>query len=345
MTEGAQLDHVRELFFGGKKHVLLLIHRNPDGDAIGSAYALRRVLRMVGHEVTVACPSDYPFNFRWVEGIDKMLIGDRHPQKVRQSVRRAQIIVYLDFNTFQRIDGIANYLEEAAAYTILIDHHKEPLIRADFQLSEPDASSTSELVYRFILHVLDRADLIDRAVAELIYAGILTDTGKFRHNTSARLFRIMAELKDVGLDDLKIFDRIYNSLQEKHLRLIGHALHNRFIHWQDYRTAFIYLNKDDYRQFDIKRGDTEGLVNYPMMLEDIVLSALITEQQNIIKISLRSKGEVDVQQLAKRYFNGGGHKNAAGGYHQGPLEQTIADFKRAVEEFVTAQMKNSNSSS
>jgi len=229
--------------------------------------------------------------------------------------------------------------------TILIDHHKEPRIRADFQLTEPEASSTAELVYRFIQHVLDRADLIDQSVAELIYAGILTDTGKFRHNTSARLFRIMAELKSAGLDDLKIFDLIYNSLQEKHLRLIGHALHNRFVHWQDYRTAFIYLNKEDYRQFDIKRGDTEGLVNYPMMLADIVLSALITEQQNIIKISLRSKGDVDVQQLAKQYFNGGGHKNAAGGYHHGPLDQTIADFKRAVEAFVTAQVKNTKSSS
>ncbi len=308
------------------KDVVITTHRNPDGDALGSALALAGYLKKQLHKVTVITPSEYPYNFGWMTGVNDIVIHDDDPHLTYAIISKADVIFALDYNTLDRVDKMAEHIIQSDADKIMIDHHIDPEPFADFIISDTEASSTSELVYRFILDQGGKAD-IDRDMGEKLYAGILTDTGRFRHNTSERLFHIVAELKGLGIEDLKVYDAIYNSMYEKHLRLIGHCLNKRFEYFPEYNAGLIYLTKEDYKNFDIKRGDTEGLVNYPMSMKNIKLSALIMEQPTIVKISLRSKGELSVQEIARKHFNGGGHKNASGGYMHDSLQKAVQKFK------------------
>ncbi len=317
------------------KDILITSHRNPDGDAIGSSLGLKLFLEKEGHTVKVVVPSGFPHFLNWLPGAEEVLVYDENPEEISELMERMGMVFYLDFNSLERIDKMGEITGKMNVPKVLIDHHLLPEPIADFDLHSTLASSTSELVYDFI-KLLGKEEQVSKEVAECLFTGILTDTGSFKYSTSPKLFRMVGDLLSKGVDDVRIQNLVFNSLEEKHLRLLGHVLHNRMEVLPEYRTAIITLTKKDYEDFKISRGDTEGLVNYLLMMKDIVLAAFIHEQPTITKISLRSKGDFSVQEIAKKYFKGGGHRNASGGFSFTGLRSTVKKFKEALPQYKDA---------
>ena len=321
------------------QNVAILSHRNPDGDAIGSSLAMRHFLEQLGHTAHVLFPSEYPEEFEFLPGAEDIMIWDLQPEESKQMLQRKNMFVFLDFNSLSRIDKMGEFVRELPGRRLLIDHHLYPENMADYIFSETSASSTCELVYRFIL-AAGMGQKINPKVGECIYTGLVTDTGSFKHATNAEVFRIAADLIDRGVDDTYVQNKIFNSLKEKHLRLLGHCLASRMEILPEYRTGLIWLTKKDYEEFGIQRGDTEGIVNYLLMIKEINMAAFIHNQPNIVKISLRSKGDLDVQEICRQHFNGGGHKNAAGAFSHDSLKVTIQKFKDILPLYKEELLKN-----
>lgn len=312
--------------------ILIVSHRNPDGDAVGSSLALYHFLNKFGHTVRVVFPSEYPHFLEWMPSVNDAIIYDLDEEVTQGIVDRASLVFCLDFNALDRIDKVGDMLAKAKKLNmVMIDHHLYPENFADFVLSDTTASSTSELIFDFIEMMGEKKEL-DPIIGKCIFTGILTDTGSFKYSTSAKLFRIVAELLDIGVDDYRLQDLIFNNYTEKQLKLLGHCLYNQMEILPEFKTGIITLTKNDYETFDIQRGDTEGIVNYLLKMPNIKIAAFITEQPKIIKVSLRSKGDFSVQEIATKYFKGGGHKNASGGYAYGSLKATVNKFKAALEE-------------
>ncbi len=314
------------------QNVVILSHRNPDGDAIGSSLALQLYLIRKGHKVHVIFPSEYPLNFAWLPLADEIVIFDLLPERARELIRVASVICCLDFNSLDRIDKMGELVRESVARKIMIDHHIDPEPFCDYVISDPEASATGELVYDMIL-ALDDQKLIYPDLAECVYTGILTDTGNFSYGISPAIMRKSAHLLELGVDNNKIQELVYKNLPEKQLRLLGYCLYHRMELLPEYRAGLIYLSKEDYSKFSIVRGDTEGIVNYLLMLKSVQIAALITDQNGIIKFSFRSKGDISVQALARENFNGGGHKNASGGYQHTSLKEAIEKFKLVLPRY------------
>lgn len=314
------------------QNVAILSHRNPDGDAIGSSLAIRHYLEQYGHTVHVLFPSEYPKEFEVLPGASDILIWDIHTESCKQVLEQKNLFFLLDFNALSRIDKMGDFIRDLPGKKVMIDHHLYPDQVADFMFSEPEASSTCEMVYQFIEAMGDTIK-INPAVGKCIYTGIVTDTGSFRHATNPNIFRITADLVERGTDDLAVQDMIFNSNEEKNLRLLGHCLSNRMEYWPEYRTAMIWLSKKDYEVFNIQRGDTEGIVNYLLSMREVRMAAFIHNQPTVVKLSLRSKGDLDVQEICKKHFNGGGHKNASGAYSHTSLKETIDKFKSLLPEY------------
>ncbi|MBK9107824.1 MAG: DHH family phosphoesterase [Saprospiraceae bacterium] len=311
------------------KNCVILSHRNPDGDALGSSLGLSLFLQQFKHNVKVIFPSEYPVNFEWMPQTAEVLIYDLNPKVVEQTIQNADLIFCLDFNSLERIDKMAMMVTQRNVPKIMIDHHIDPEPFADIQFSNEQASSTSEMVYD-IIRTIQSDKIVSNLIVDCLYTGIMTDTGSFHHATSAKVFQILAEFKSLGLNDTRIQELVNNSQPEKYLKLLGHCLHNRMELFPEQEFGLIWLSKEDYRTFDIKRGDTEGIINYLMMLKNVRVGALVMNQPNIVKLSLRSKGDFSVQQLCKQHFNGGGHKNASGGYSKSGLEEAIVKLKQAM---------------
>ena len=314
------------------KDVSIVMHRNPDGDAIGSTLGLCHFLRSLDHTVHLVSPSEYPDTFSWMPGIEEIIIFDVDPERTKEVLERSDIVFCLDFNSLDRIDKVGELIRPLKCVKVMIDHHLYPEPFADLLFSDTTASSTCEMVYDIVMG-MDYSNRIDITVGECLFTGILTDTGSFKYSTSAKLFRIVADLVARGIDDYKLQDIIFNSLKEKHLRLLGHCLHNRMEILDEFKTGIITLTKEDYSNFDIQRGDTEGIVNFILKLKNIKMAAFIMEQPTIVKISLRSKGDFSVQEIAKRHFKGGGHKNASGGASYQSLPATVRKFKSLLPRY------------
>jgi len=325
-----------KLLLSTPKTITLTTHRNPDGDAMGSMLACYHFLRRQNHRVYMIAPSEYPENFAWMMGIQECLIWDIAPEVCEAAINNTDIIFSLDYNGLDRVDKLGEAIKRSSSKKVLIDHHLFPEKFADFVLSDTTASSTCELVYDFIL-LLELGHLIDPIIGDCLYTGILTDTGSFKHATTPKLFRTVAKLVEIGVDDNSIQDKIFNALKEKHLRILGHCLYNRMEILDEYQTGIIWLTKADYDKYDIQRGDTEGIVNYLLSLKNVKIAAFIHEQPKITKLSLRSKGDFSVQEIASKYFKGGGHKNASGGASFIGLEPTIRKFKEAIAETITKE--------
>lgn len=320
-----------KLLLNTPKTITLTTHRNPDGDAMGSMLACFHFLRRQNHRVYMIAPSEYPENFAWMMNIQECLIWDISPEDCQEAIQNSDIIFALDYNGLDRVDKLGETIKKSQSKKVLIDHHLFPEDFADFVLSDTTASSTCELVYDFI-NLLDMGQLIDPIIGDCLYTGILTDTGSFKHATTPKLFHTVAKLVEIGVDDTSIQDKIFNSLKEKHLRILGHCLYNRMEIIEEYNTGIIWLTKADYEKYDIQRGDTEGIVNYLLSLKNVNIAAFIHEQPKVTKLSLRSKGDFSVQEIASKYFKGGGHKNASGGASFIGLEPTIRRFKEAIAE-------------
>ncbi len=314
------------------KDIVIITHRNPDGDAMGSSIALSLFLQRQGHSTHVIVPSEFPEFLDWLPQSDRVIVFDNDVDRSKEVIDRAEMIFLLDFNSMDRIDKLGDLLTRQGIPRVMIDHHLFPEPVADYIFSDTSASSTCEMVFDFI-EQLNCLNDIDPPMGDALLTGMLTDTGSFKYSTSPKLFRIVAELLERGVDDYRLQDLIFNSMSEKQLRLLGHCLANRMEVLPEFRTAIIWLTKEDYNDFDIQRGDTEGIVNYLLRMRKVNLAAFIHEQPTIVKLSLRSKGDIDVQEMAKRHFRGGGHKNAAGGASFASLSSTIKRFKALLPEY------------
>jgi phosphoesterase RecJ-like protein len=322
------MDSLRQLI-RQPSHVVIVTHKNPDGDALGSTLALAAVLSKLLHNVTVVLPNDFPPVFNFLAGIEKVIIGEMNPEDAVASFERADIIFCLDFNALDRIDRFGLDVMASRAVKVLIDHHIDPEPFADHNYTNHEASSTAELIYDFLLD-MGLEKYIDVPIAEALYTGILMDTGSFRYGTNPRVFEISAALKRIGMDDYMLQIRLFNSMTEKQLKLLGHCLANRMELMSEYQAGIIWLDKDDYKQWSIGRGDTEGIVNYILMVRNMKLAVFISEQQNVTKLSFRSKGNINVQEICHTYFNGGGHRNASGGQIKASIEETLAKVKEII---------------
>ncbi len=326
-----QIEALKDLL-AQPKYIVITSHRNPDGDAIGSSLGLYHYLKKGGHHVQVMFPSEFPDFVAFLPDAETIKIHDDDPDGCNLLLEAADIIFCLDYNALHRVDTMGEVIAAQDCTKVLIDHHLEPEAFADFTLSETTASSTSELIYDFVKLMGDE-DKLDATIGECLFTGILTDTGSFKYSTSAKLFRTVAELTDLGVDNYTLQDKIFNSLEEKNLRLLGHCLYNRMEILDDYKTGIITLSKKDYEYFDIQRGDTEGIVNYLLKLKNVKCAAFIKQQPNVVKISLRSKGDFSVQEIAQKYFKGGGHRNASGGHTFKGLRKTVEILKEVLPEY------------
>lgn len=313
------------------RDITLIAHRNPDGDALGSALGLRLYLEKKGHFVKVVMPSESPNIFSFLPHFYDVIVFDLKHDLARAALKDADCIFCLDFNGLDRVDKLGVTIQNATSKKVLIDHHLDPEPFVDHMFSDTDASSTCELVYNFIEDLGD-AHLVDEKIGTCLFTGLITDTGSFKYNTRPNTYNVAAKLKLAGVDDYLLNDTISNSLKPKNLKLLGHCLANRMEIIEEYGAALIYLTKGDYSEFDIQRGDTEGIVNYMLMIKTVKVAAFITQQPSIVKISLRSKGDISVQEIASKYFKGGGHKNASGGALYASLTDVITKFKKVIPD-------------
>ncbi|MGB1216574.1 MAG: DHH family phosphoesterase, partial [Saprospiraceae bacterium] len=308
----------------------IISHRNPDGDAIGSSMGLYWFLKKKGHELQVIFPSDYPSFVAWIPDSEKCLIYDIEPQTCDKVIEQANAIFCLDFNGLDRIDPFGKKVDEAKGAKIMIDHHLYPEGFCELMISDTAASSTCELVYELIKDGGYARDL-DPRIADCLLTGLITDTGSFRYATSSRTLQCAAALHAAGANNEFIQEELRAS-HEKVLRLLGHCLYNRMEVDENLQTAFIWLTKQDFEDFNIQRGDTEGIVNQMLKMKKVKVAVFIKEQPTIIKLSLRSKGDFSVQKIMTKHFNGGGHKNASGGYFYGTINTCINKMKKAIRE-------------
>ncbi len=322
-------DHITAIktLIKAPKNIIIVTHKNPDGDAIGSSLGLYHYLKKYNHNVSVITPNDYPDFLKWVPGEDTILKYDAQTEVSTALISKADIIFTLDFNAFHRSGQMESVLEANGAIKILIDHHQKPDDYATYMYSDVTMSSTCEMVYHFI-EMLDDIDKIDTATATCIYLGIMTDTGSFRFPvTTSTTHRIIASLIDKGVDKTAVHNNVYDTNSYNRLQLLGCALNNLKV-IPELRTAYITLSQSELHKYNYKKGDTEGVVNYALSLKNIIFAAIFIEdrQENIVKISLRSKGNFSVNEFSRAHFNGGGHNNAAGGKSSLPLNATVEKF-------------------
>lgn len=309
-------------------------HHNPDGDAIGSALAMAALLRNTGKDAIVMVPNEYPGFLKWMPGSDKVIVHRNNEVFANNVLERADLLFCLDYNALNRTGSMEDGLRKSKGKKILIDHHLEPVLAEfDFYLSEIQTSSTSELVYRF-MDGCSWLDLVDQDVATGLYVGIMTDTGSFSFSCNyPETFRITASLLNTGINAEHIHRLVYDTYSENRLRLLGYCLSDKLTILPEYSTAYIALSQAELDRFHHRVGDTEGIVNYALSIENIKLAVLLTERKDRIRLSFRSKGDLSVNRIAREHFNGGGHKNAAGGDSFINLEDTVNKLKSVLLQY------------
>ncbi|MFC4261475.1 bifunctional oligoribonuclease/PAP phosphatase NrnA [Ferruginibacter yonginensis] len=312
--------------------VVITMHQKPDGDAMGSTLGLYHFLKQIGHTVTVISPTNWAHFLNWMPDVATVIDYENKQAIADEIIAAADIIFCLDFNTLSRTKRMEPVLSNTNATLVLIDHHREPQQNTfTFGISDTGKSSTCEMVYDFIM-ASPWQQLINNDIAQCLYAGVMTDTGSFRFpSTTASVHKMVAHLKELGLQHSTIHEALFDNGTENRLRFIGNVLSNRMQVFYEYNTALIAIPQADLIKFDIKTGDTEGLVNYPLSIEGIKFASIIIDRGEERKCSFRSKGAFDVNTFARTYFNGGGHYNAAGGATTDTLEKAVADFITAMK--------------
>lgn len=317
-----------KLVLSTPKQIIIVPHRNPDGDAMGSTLGLWHYLKKMNHNAVVIAPNDYPEFLKWLPNNDSVLTFENDTKKSEELISNAELIFTLDFNAYYRTgEDMAKALEAANATKMMIDHHQQPQDYAKFTYSDVSMSSTCEMVYNFI-EMMDDVDKIDSAIANCLYTGIMTDTGSFRFAaTTSTTHRIIANLIDKGAKHTEIHNSIYDTNSENRMQLLGKALQNLRV-LKEFNTAYISLSQEELNACKFKKGDTEGFVNYALSLKGIIFAVIFIEnkQDDIIKISFRSKGSFSVNAFSRNHFEGGGHDNAAGGKSKTDLQSTIEKF-------------------
>jgi phosphoesterase RecJ-like protein len=320
-------------FLDEPKNIVITFHQKPDADAMGSGLGLYHFLIQFGHNVTVISPTNWAGFLSWMPGAKKVIDFEMQNEKAKNVLKDVQWLFCLDFNVLSRTRKMEIPLQELNCTKILIDHHQQPQVEAfDYGISDTTKSSTAEMVYDFIVNS-GHADKINGDVAECLYAGVMTDTGSFRFNsTSADVHRMVAALKDKGLNHSQIHENLFDNFLENRFRFFGNILLNRMQVFYEYNTALIAIPQQDLIKYNVKTGDTEGLVNFPLSIKGIKLAAVVIDRGDERKSSFRSKGGFDVNTFARKYFNGGGHFNAAGGKNTESLDEVVKKFKEAIKE-------------
>jgi bifunctional oligoribonuclease and PAP phosphatase NrnA len=315
------------------KKVVILPHRSPDGDAMGSTLGLYHLLLKLNHEATVISPNDFPSFLEWMPGSENVLVYENDRETTRKLIAESDLIFTLDFNALHRTGEMETLLSKVTVPFIMIDHHQSPDDYATYTFSDTSYGSTCEMLYEFIVQI-GKKSLIDKTIATCLYTGILTDSGGFKFpKTTGNTHRIVAEFIELGVENTLIPTLLFDNSSYNRLQLLGRALQNLKV-ISDKKTAYIALSQNELNEFNYEKGDTEGIVNYGLSIKGIHFAAIFIEHtdENIIKISFRSQGDFDVNQFARTHFNGGGHMNAAGGKSNESLEKTIEKFKQLVSE-------------
>ena len=322
-------------WMGWADRYVILTHMGPDGDAIGSSLALCHYLKSKGKQAVVLVPDSAPDFLKWLPGADEIKVFSDDPDASENMVYKADVLCCLDFNVVGRIGRIAASFLYSKAKKFLLDHHPYPGANFDVTLSHPEASSTSELVFHMICALGD-FKMISTEMAQCIYTGIMTDTGALSYNSNnSSLFSIVSHLLEKGVDKDDIYRRVYNNYSEDRLRLQGFVLCNKMQVFRDKSTALITLTDAELRQFNFKKGDTEGFVNMPLQINGVLMSAFFREdvELGLIKLSFRSVGDVPCNRFSSDFFNGGGHMNAAGGEYRGTLDEAVERFMKGLDEW------------
>ncbi|MEC7244581.1 MAG: bifunctional oligoribonuclease/PAP phosphatase NrnA [Bacteroidota bacterium] len=314
-----------------KQNVVITTHVNPDGDAIGSSVALLNFLIKMGHDVSVIVPNDYPDFLKWMKNDELIINYSNSKNESQEKIKNASLIFCLDFNNLNRINELGDYISDSKAKKVLIDHHLDPIDFYDFKIHDVKASATAELVYNFLIELDSNA--VDKDISEALYTGILTDTGSFKFSMSPKVHKIVSDLMIRGVDIGFINNKIYDSNSLDKLKLIGYALSEKLEVISNGNAAYIVLSRKDLKDHNFKKGDTEGLVNYALSISNVNMAVLIIETKERIKFSFRSIGQFSVNEFAKKYFNGGGHKNAAGGSLEDKLSVALEKFLKDISKY------------
>ena len=317
-----------------KQNIVITTHKSPDGDALGSSLALFYALYS-NHNVSIIVPNNYPDYLKWMPYSDKILIYEELQVQCDKLIIDSDVIFCLDFNKPYRVDAMSSIIVNNDSYKIMIDHHEEPDLFCDQMLSDCTISSTAELVYSF-LHNL--GFILNKNIATCLYVGLVTDTGSFKFpNVTSQTHIIVSELMKYNINHSLIHQNLYDTQSETRLKLLKICLSNLNV-YRNFNTALIYLENKDLISLNYKKGDTEGFVNIPLGLKGINFSAFFIEFKDGVKISFRSKGLFDVNIFAKKHFNGGGHKNAAGGFLKNRnMKKAVVYFKKVLLEHMSSR--------
>ena len=329
-----RVEELRNLLAEPRK-IVIVGHTNPDGDAIGSSLALAEVLIARGHKVTCTLPNNYPYYLRWIPNSENIIIyRNDEEHRTEKALDEADVIVCADMNSLTRADALGEAVaKNTTAKRVLIDHHLFPAEGFDIMFSYPELSSTAFLMYSVIVALYGK-EAITEKVATQLYVGIMTDTGNFAFSAlTPELFEAVAVLSGTGIDIPQIYNNVYNSFTEGRAKLFGYTINRKMKTLLGGRVAYMSLTEEEMRRYWFQQGDNEGFVNYPLTIKKMKMTAMFTAQQGFIRVSLRSRGNVDVDTFARRYFNGGGHKNAAGGKSFVSMEETIQHYIDSVNEY------------
>ncbi|WP_047451093.1 DHH family phosphoesterase [Alistipes sp. ZOR0009] len=332
MIDNSKLEALKKLIEGATC-ITILTHPNPDGDAVGSSVGLRLLLKALGKEVYSVVPNSFPEFLGWMEEANQCLNYEQNPPLVEEVLSKTDLIFCVDFNSISRLNGLGELVKQFGIPKVLIDHHLFPEDDFVLQFSDLTVSSTSELVYHIAKELGLRSHLSVGA-AEALYTGIMTDTGSFSYASSnPTTFHVVADLLELEINKDKIHQTVYNTFSEERMRLMGYCLSEKMVVFKSYKTAYIALTLKDLNKFKYKSGDTEGIVNLPLSIHDVNVSVLFTEQSDgSVKMSLRSKGEFSVNDFSRKYFYGGGHKNAAGGRMSMKMPELLKYFEICVRD-------------
>lgn len=329
-------------FINGVNRIVITCHKSPDGDALGSTLALCHVLRRLGKDAVVVTPDMPPKALEFIPGLRDLVVFTKHELRARHVLNEAQLLFCLDFNSMKRIDRLAELVEPLKVRRVLIDHHLAPDDAFDIVISHPEASSTCELVFRVIMQ-MGLLRMMDRLAASCLYVGLLTDTGGFAYSCdNPEFYEILASVLRRRIDRIGLYNKAMNTFSADSLRLQGYAISEKMQLFPEQGAALITLSKEDLERFNYNRGDTETLVNKPLAVPEIYWSVFLREDADKIKVSCRSQGDFSVSDICAKYFNGGGHFNAAGGDFVGTLDEAVAAFHQVLADLFPDQDNNND---
>ena len=331
-------------FINGAQRIVITCHKSPDGDALGSSLALCHVLRRLGKDAVVVTPDMAPKSLEFIPGVKELIVLTKHELRAKRAMNEAQLLFCLDFNSMKRIDRLAELVEPLKVRRVLIDHHLDPDDIFDIVISHPEASSTCELIFRVLMQ-MGQLRLMDRHAASCLYVGLLTDTGGFAYSCdNPEFYEILASVMRRHFDRITLYNKAMNTFSADSLRLQGYAINEKMQLFPEQGAALITLDKEELERFNYNRGDTETLVNKPLAIPEIYWSVFMREDADKIKVSCRSQGDFSVSDICARYFNGGGHFNAAGGDFVGTLDEAVAVFHQILADLFPEKVKSQEQS-